>query len=91
MWEFAGLNFILVYAGSPVGIGVVFFAFLVSCLVRVLSRSNWSIILYRVISCGILFYLGCWTAVLGDPEWESTYFSRLCSHCFSDCRLALAG
>jgi Na+/H+ antiporter NhaA len=69
MWVFTGLNFILVFAGSPVGIGVVFFAFLASCLVRLLSRSNWSRILYRVISCGILFYLGCWTAVLGNPEW----------------------
>ena len=71
MWVFTGLSLILQAAGTPVGIGVAFFAFLASCLVRVLSRSNWSRIVYRVISFGILFYLGAWTAATGNPEWSA--------------------
>jgi hypothetical protein len=68
MWVFTGLNFILQAAGTPLGVAVAFFAFLASCFVRVLSRTNWSRIVYRIISFGILFYLLCWIAATGSSE-----------------------
>src|SRR2546421_11621245 len=65
MWVFAGLNFVLLSAFSPLGTSVMLVGFLISCLGRVFLRDDLLKAFYMIISVGILLYLVVVVAVIG--------------------------
>ena len=67
MWSFSGLEFILMSAGTPSGVAVLFAAFLISCLSRVFLHSRLLKNFYMILSFAPLLYLIVVSIVAGSP------------------------
>jgi hypothetical protein len=65
MWVIVGLKFVMLSAFSPMGIAVMFVAFLISFLSRVFLRGSWLTHFYMIVSLAVLFYLVVVVAMFG--------------------------